>query len=759
MTIGIAAASALAAAFAPASLTGRSAVDVIERMVFAGLIAYITAHGRRWSWFAGAALILAPARGASLVLVVAATLVATWAATRPTRPKYLGALVGGLLANACLWYTDEAFNIVLIALCAVAGSSILVASGLRTMKVRTRRYVTYPLVGVLAILVVGVIGALVGGLLTASDLTSGTNDARKALASVEKGDTQSARLSLESAKQHLDRADSILRPATLISNLVPSLSQHVSALNVALTESRNITHAADGLLESADYDQLRYNGRVDVDQIALLAPGAATVHEVLAQAEVRLAAARRPWLAAPLGDRVEELHTEVHEVREAASLASQALEVAPGLFGANGDRRYLVVFLTPAELRGAGGFIGSYAELLARDGRVSLARSGHIRDLITYGEFGERTLAGPVDYVRRYSRFRPSDYIQDVTYSPHFPYNAEVLAQLYPQAGGTEVDGVIGVDPIGLAALLELTGPVMVEGRDEPLTSENAADFLTRDQYVEYSNYGDPEGTGETRRRLTDERRDFLAEATRATFEELTRASLPAPAEVGAALGPAARGRHLQVWSKDAAEQRLFERVEADSSLDIPDGSDGFEVVQHNAGNNKIDAYLNRRIEYVAEVDPATGAIQAKLLVTLSNDVPSVDLPTNVTGNRAGIERGTSITWLSLFTHHEVKRATVDGREIAIGREREAGLNAFDTPFVYVPPKTRVVVEFELEGGVDLSDGYKLVIMPQPVANPDFVEVRVTPRSGSFVGPDTSEGSVVHMDSMIETITATADLG
>lgn len=757
--LAITAAAAVAAAFAPASLTGHSQIDMIERMAFAALLAYTAAHGHRWSWFAGAAFILVPARGVSLGLVVLATLVAMWATTRPARPKPAGALVGALLANACLWYSAEAFDLVLIVLCAVVGSAFLVVSGFRSMKSAPRRSATVPLLIGLAVLVVGVLGVVVGGLLSASDLTAGTSAARKALTAVENGDTESARLSLESAQEHLDRADGILGPSTLVARVVPSLAQHVNALDVALTESRNITRAADDLLASADYEKLRYQGRVDVEQIRLLAPGATDVHKVLATAQGRLAEAQTSWLVGPLNDRVQELHDEIADVSEATDLASQVLAAAPGLFGADGDRRYLIVFLTPAELRGGGGFIGSYAELLARDGRVSLADSGPIPDLIKPDQFGERTLAGPVDYVRRYGRFSPADYVQDIPYSPHFPYNAEVLAQVYPQAGGSEVDGVIGIDPIGLAALLELTGPVQVEGYDQPLSAENAADFLTRDQYVQFSNYGDRDGTDETRRRLEDERKDFLAAATKATFEELTRANLPAPAEIGAALGPAARGRHLQVWSPNQAEQALFERVDADSALDIPDGVDGFEVVQHNAGNNKIDGYLKRTIEYTAEVDPATGGLSGKLKVTLHNDIPHPRLPPAILGNRAGVEYGTSITWLSLFTHHQVVKATVDGAEISLGQEEEVGLNAFDTPFISIPPMGSVVVEFELEGGVDLSEGYELMVMPQPVANPDVLEVAVGAKGGKLVGPDSKDGAVVYSGPMTEPVTATADLG
>lgn len=42
-----------------------------------------------------------------------------------------------------------------------------------------------------------------------------------------------------------------------------------------------------------------------------------------------------------------------------------------------------MVFVTPAELRGSGGFIGSYAELSVADVTVDLVRSGSVKDLLT----------------------------------------------------------------------------------------------------------------------------------------------------------------------------------------------------------------------------------------------------------------------------------------------------------------------------------------------------------------------------------------
>jgi hypothetical protein len=40
-------------------------------------------------------------------------------------------------------------------------------------------------------------------------------------------------------------------------------------------------------------------------------------------------------------------------------------------------------------------------------------------------------------------------------------------------ACGTEIHGVIAIDPYALAALLEFTGPIDVPGYEEPLAAEN----------------------------------------------------------------------------------------------------------------------------------------------------------------------------------------------------------------------------------------------------------------------------------------------
>jgi hypothetical protein len=212
------------------------------------------------------------------------------------------------------------------------------------------------------------------------------------------------------------------------------------------------------------------------------------------------------------------------------------------------------------------------------------------------------------------------------------------------------------------------------------------------------------------------------------------------------------RGRHIQLWSPKGDEERTFRRLRATGELDIPAGSDGLAVIQQNLGNNKIDAYLHRRITYDAIVDARTGALQATLTVTLRNDVPGGGglLPVAVAGNTRGAPRGTNVATLSVYLPHRLRSATLDGTALDLGPDEEQGLSVFDTPALRIPPGGSVTLVLHLVGGIDLRTGYDLRILPQPVANPDRIDVRVRLRGGRLTGPGTVDGTIRHRGELLE---------
>lgn len=720
--------AALAAALAPVSLTGNVVVDVVERALIAGGAAFVGAHGRRWSWIVAAALIAAPARGEALAITLAALIVLVAASAPRRRAKDIGAVGLGLLVNVPFWY--EANALPLGPPLAIAGFAILVGSGMPHLRRRRRRALSASLLVMAGIVAVAVAGTGISVLLARSAVSDGTAQARQALKAARNGDADASAAALARARGSFGSAVSRLDGvATAPASLVPGLAQQVRAVQAAVHEGRRITATADDVVATANYDELTYSGRIDLGQVDALAGPTRRTNRVLEQAAGHLDRVRAGWLLPPLNDRLDQFAGDLADARRDTDLASEMLDLTPTLFGGHGPRRYLVAFITPAELRGAGGFIGSYAELTAIDGKVRLTRSGRIRELIDGAPPDTRRLHGPPDYVRRYARIHPTDALQDITVSPDFPSDASVLQQLYPQSGGLPIDGVIGVDPSGLAALLKLTGPITVPGLDGSLNARNAEEVLLRSQYLSLPDEA--------------ERNEILSEAIRATFEKLTNSSLPAPRAIAHALSDPTRSGHLRLWSPDKAEEALFERLGADGALAIPKGSDGFSVVQQNDGQNKLDAYLHRTIAYHATVDADTGALKARLSIELRNDPPGLDLPRAVVGNVRGAPVGTNVAHLSIYTRQHLASATIDGVPVKLGPDRELGLNVYDTADLRIPPGGVVKIVLELEGGVDLTNGYDLQILPQPVANPDRMSATLSLRNGTLGAAGSTDATLL----------------
>ncbi len=83
-----------------------------------------------------------------------------------------------------------------------------------------------------------------------------------------------------------------------------------------------------------------------------------------------------PWLIAPLQDRLADLDDDIDDAKPKLDNVVTAVQVAPAMLGADGERRYFIAFTTPAETRGLGGFMGNWAELTANDGRLAIADFG-----------------------------------------------------------------------------------------------------------------------------------------------------------------------------------------------------------------------------------------------------------------------------------------------------------------------------------------------------------------------------------------------
>ncbi len=700
---------------------GAPIADAVLLFGFAALVTYSSSYARRWTWpvIAGLAAILAD--GAVQLTVATATVaLAIVALFLPRRSRPLGALVGGLAIQLLLRQPTDGALYLPTLLTVVAVTPVVLSAfenGPKRFRIRL-----YRSLAVAAI--VGVVGAsalAVAALQARADVREAIALAQDGAEAAKGGDTAGASRMLNESARLFDRAhDRLSAPWTLPSRVLPVLGNNANALVVATEQGGELTRSAARTSAVVDLDALTFtDGRVDLAAIEAVDEPIETVATATEEALVATRAADSPWLVAPIDSRMTELLTELEESAPALRNAADFVHIAPDLLGQGSPRRYLVLFFTPSELRGLGGFIGGFAELLADDGRLELIRTGRPVELNNILRTGEPRLSGPDDYLDMWGQYSPERFFQDISFSPDFPDVASVASQLYAQSGAGAVDGVIALDPTALGALTEFTGPIELNG--ERLAKDRLADYLLNGQYLAFEDDN-------------DERFDTLETALGEVFTALLSIETPSPRTVAKALGPVVESGRLMVVTTDSAENETLRSIDVTGDFPVAGGRDLLAVTAQNNSNNKIDYYLERVIDYGAIVQ-GNGRVDATVTIDLTNTAPvgGGGLPLAIVGsNDRGLELGLNRTGVTVYTPHRLTGATVDGEAIGARQGRENDVTGYSFTIDVSAGQTRRL-ELTLLGALDTPRAYNLVIAPQPTVRPDLYRVRVDAPGGRTI--------------------------
>lgn len=130
-------------------------------------------------------------------------------------------------------------------------------------------------------------------------------------------------------------------------------------------------------------------------------------------------------------------------------------EKLKNVLGATKDKRYLLVFQNNSELRASGGFLGSYALVDIRDGKIKNLEVPGGGSYDTEGGMNVRVVAPKPLWL-----VNPLWHFWDANWWPNWPTTAKNLMWFYEKSDGPTVDGVISVTPTVVERLLEITGPI-----------------------------------------------------------------------------------------------------------------------------------------------------------------------------------------------------------------------------------------------------------------------------------------------------------
>jgi hypothetical protein len=300
-----------------------------------------------------------------------------------------------------------------------------------------------------------------------------------------------------------------------------------------------------------------------------------------------------------LRDQVRQALDALAPAEAQASSSASAARLVPQAIGAATPQRYLLLFSNPAEIRGAGGFVGAVGTITFAKGTL---QSLDIRPEEAFTALLKESFHAPQPLPRFFDYKKVPFEIGEAEWDPHFPTSARLSETMFKSATGSVVDGTISIDPYAIEALLAVTGPVDVPGYG----SFNQDNFFAQIDFIVNVKQGPASGK---------EALPTIAKVIIARVLDQPASKWP---KLFSTLRQEAAGRHIQAYLHSPELGRAVASARYDGAI-LPGSDDYLMVVDGNVGATKSDYYMTKSADIKVEL-PASGISQHQ--ITLNYKLP-----------------------------------------------------------------------------------------------------------------------------------------
>ena len=381
--------------------------------------------------------------------------------------------------------------------------------------------------------------------------------------------------------------------------------------------------------------------------------------------------------------------------------------------GSDCEKNILVLFQNDLELRPGGGFIGAFGVIKTKNGKIAdiqVFDTGNFDKNIPNTE----TPPAPLKDILGTESWK----MRDSNWSPDFRVNAEKAEYFYHLGGGTEnIDAVMAINTLVLNSILEITGPVKIEGYPGEYRDENA--ILQLEYQVEkgYAEQGIAKGE---RKNIMGELADVLSQKTQnlSFLEQLALAK---------SLENHLKQKDIQLFFKDENLQKEIENINWDGRMKDFDG-DFLMAVDANLLSLKSDYCIKRKMDY--SVDLSGDMSQAVLNITYSHTCRAKDWMT--TDYR---------DWLRVYAPKDSFLEEAGGQTRDVQYSEELGKKVFGMRIdVPIGESKTITLKYKLPQAVKSND-YRLLVQKQSGAGVVPFEISVKkPDGNEFSAKETLTG-------------------
>lgn len=288
------------------------------------------------------------------------------------------------------------------------------------------------------------------------------------------------------------------------------------------------------------------------------------------------------------------------------------------IFGADGDRLYLIAAQNSAEIRASGGFPGAVGTMRIQDGVLIVEDFKKVYDVLS-------------SYTPAKANITSTEYLlfhgglsapRDADYCPDFERVAYIWALGYEAGQGEHLDGVISMTPHVVQMLLAAMDEEVKLFDGTVLNGDNAAKTLQHDLYFKY--FSNDYVSGRTV--ISDQ---LFADAAKKTMQALMEnLEVSDLTEYISIAKDCIQDRMLMLWMDDEAEQSIIAKLGWNGGLNTDPEKPQAGIYYNCTIASKMGWFLIMDTEVGDGVQNADGSYTYPITVTFSNDMTPEEIRT-----------------------------------------------------------------------------------------------------------------------------------
>jgi chemotaxis protein histidine kinase CheA len=408
----------------------------------------------------------------------------------------------------------------------------------------------------------------------------------------------------------------------------------------------------------------------------------------------------------------------VEELTKALTDAKPLVDVLPSILGHPEGKKYLVLFQNDGELRPTGGFMSAFAVLRLDKGRVSSEKSD---DIYSLDNKFTKVLESP-DAIATHLNEKKW-HLRNMNFSPDFKISMDTFKENYDTLHGEyEVDGIIAIDTEVLARIVEITGPLEVDGWGT-FTIENDERCNLPQIICELEHIIDrPLATLKTNRKAT-----ILGPMMKALLEKSFKGGKDQLSQLIPLIFELMEEKHLLVYFGDESNQAAAEAFNIAGRIMDYDG-DYLHINDANLGGAKSNFYIDQKVEQEIEIQD-DGTILKKVYITYKHneDMDNCNLEAGQLC-LSGIQRD----YFRVYVPQGSELVEGLGSMVEIQTGEEFDKTFFDG-FFELRPMSQAKIALTYKLPFKAGEEYKMLIQKQPGTKNSQYTININGQQDEFV--------------------------